>query len=658
MIRVDDVYIRLGAREVLRGVSLNIREGECLAVVGPNGCGKTTLLRLIAGLAHADRGTITMPNAWTVGYLPQEADVTAEHSLMDELRDAFAEAQAALDEMAVLEHQMAEADPDSPEHDRVLRRYGECQHLVEHYDSHTIEPRIQRVVAGLGFRAADLARPCLEFSGGWQMRILLAKLLLRDPDVLLLDEPTNHLDLETTLWLEQWIARCGRTVVMVSHERATMDRLAHRIVCLEQGRADIYTGDYSSYLAQSEAKREQHWAAYLDQQKQIASMESFIRRFRATASRARLVQSRIKQLEKIERIEQPFHPTAIHFNFPQPPHSHHDVVTLKDLGHAYGRVRVFSGLELTIHRGERVGLVGVNGAGKSTLLRLIAQREQPTKGECVIGGKVELAYFAQYDAETLTSTRTVLEALQATAPFGQAQKARDVAGAFLFSGDDAEKPLAALSGGERTRLRLARMLFSPVNLLLLDEPTNHLDVSSRATVERALEKYTGTVVVVSHDRVFMDRVTDRIIELDAGAARTYPGTYSDYLAWKERLIAEQSGGTEGPSQEPVARTRPTQQSAPASSPTGKEERVRQRREHKAAARKRRALERRIESLESEIAQHEARLDELQHQMADPALATDHKRLVELAAEHKKMSETHSQLLKEWEDASRDLDELR
>ncbi|MBN1917879.1 MAG: ABC-F family ATP-binding cassette domain-containing protein [Verrucomicrobia bacterium] len=651
MIRVDDIHIRLGAREVLRGVSLNIRDGECLAVVGPNGCGKTTLLRLIAGRMRPDRGTITMPNAWTVGYLPQEADVTAEHSLMDELRDAFAEAQAALDEMTVLEHEMAVVDPTSAEHDRILHRYGECQHLVEHYDSHTIEPRIRRVAAGLGFRETDLARSCREFSGGWQMRILLAKLLLRDPDVLLLDEPTNHLDLETTLWLEQWIARCGRTVVMVSHERATMDRLAHRIVCLEQGRADIYTGDYSSYLVQSEAKRAQHWAAYEEQQKQIASMEAFIRRFRATASRARLVQSRIKQLERMERIEQPFHPTAIHFNFPQPPHSHHDVIKLRNLGHAYGDLRVFSGLDLTICRGERVGLVGVNGAGKSTLLRLIAGREQPTEGECTIGGKVELAYFAQYDAETLTSTMTVLEALQSTAPFGQAQKARNVAGAFLFSGDDAEKPLAALSGGERTRLRLARMLFSPVNLLLLDEPTNHLDVSSRATVERALEKYTGTVIVVSHDRVFMDRATDRIIELDRGVARTYPGTYSDYLAWKERVLAEQADTGEESGPQPAVHARPIHQ------PATKEERVRQRQEHKATARKRRALERRVESLEGDIGQHEARLSELDAAMADRALATDHDELARLAAQRTAAAEKHNRLLAEWEKTQEQIEAL-
>jgi len=638
MIRIDDIHIRLGAKHVLRGVSLNVREGECLAVVGPNGCGKTTFLRALAGLEQTDRGTITMPNAWTVGYLPQETVVTIEHSLHEELLDAFAGAQAALDEMARLEHRMATVDAASPEHEQILRRYGECQHLLGHYDVHTIEPRIHQVAAGLGFSDADLARSCREFSGGWQMRILLAKLLLRDPDVLLLDEPTNHLDLESLLWLEQWIARCGRTVVMVSHERATMDRLARRIVCLEHGYADIYTGDYSSYLVQSQAKREQLWAAYEQQQREIARVEAFIRRFRSNEKRAALVQSRIKYLAKIERVEQPFHPTAIHFDFPHPPRSHRDVVTLKDLGHAYGAVRVFSGLDLTIERGDRVGLVGVNGAGKSTLLRLVAGREQPTEGECRVGRKVELAHFAQYDLESLASDATVLDALRAAAPVGQAQRARDVAGAFLFSGDDAEKPLSVLSGGERTRFRLARMLFSPANLLLLDEPTNHLDVSSRTTVERALQAYTGTVVVVSHDRVFMDRVTNRIIELEDGSAHVYPGTYSEYLAHKERLLAEQSGLDDASGTEKKGRP----------APMAKAERIRQQKTRKAVTRKRRALERRIESLEQQIEQREARLAELQQRMADPALATDHEQLATLGDEHATLAREHKQMLKDWE----------
>jgi ATP-binding cassette subfamily F protein 3 len=644
MIQIDDVHIRLGVKPVLKGVSLNVRGGECLAVVGPNGCGKTTLLRLVAGLERADRGAISMPNAWTVGYLPQEADVTTEHSLKDELLDAFAEARAALDKMARLEKQMASVDADSPEHEQILRRYGECQHLTEHYDTHTIEPRIHRVAAGLGFAQTDLARSCREFSGGWQMRILLAKLLLRDPDVLLLDEPTNHLDLESTLWLEQWLERCGRTVIMVSHERATMDRLADRIVCLEHGTADIYTGDYSSYLVQSEAKREQLWTAYEQQRREIARIEAFIRRFRSNEKRAALVQSRIKHLAKLERLEPPFHPTAIHFDFPQPTRSYRDVVTLSNLGHRYGELRVFSGLELTIHRGEKVGLVGVNGAGKSTLLRIMAGREEPTEGECRIGRKVERAHFAQYDPGSLASTTTVLAALEAAASIGQAQRARDVAGAFLFSGDEVEKPLSALSGGERTRFRLARMLFSPANLLLLDEPTNHLDVSSRATVERALQAYTGTLVIVSHDRVFMDRVTNRIVELENGSMRAYPGKYSDYLARKERLVAEAAGVAD----------EPAERAAPASEPTTKDTRTRRYKERKALGRKRRALERRIASLEADVEQHEARLDELQRQMADPALAADHGKLAKLGRDHARLRRDCDAKLKEWETAHADL----
>jgi len=638
MICVDNIHIRLGTRPILRGVNLNIREGECLTIVGPNGCGKTTLLRILGGLERADSGQVRMPNWMTVGYLPQEADLDVSRSIEEELLDAFADAQAALAEMTLLEGRMSSVDPASPEHDRLLHRYGECQHLVEHYESYSLGAQVQRVAAGLGFAPGDMARSCREFSGGWQMRVLLAKLLLRAPDVLLLDEPTNHLDLESTLWLEEWIKRCGRTVVMVSHERATMDRLADRIVCLEHGTADVYTGDYSSYLEQSALKREKQWVAFKRQQDEIASMEGFIRRFRYTASRASLVQSRIKQLAKIERVERPFHPTAIRFDFPPAPRSYHEVLTLKDLGHSYGELQVFSGVNLAITRGEKVGLVGVNGAGKSTLLRIMTGREAPTAGECRLGRKVERSYFAQYDTQSLVSDTTVLAALEASAPAGQAQRARDVAGAFLFSGDDVEKPLRALSGGERTRFRLAQMLFSPANLLLLDEPTNHLDVSSRATVERALHAYAGTLVVVSHDRVFMDRVTDRMIEIEHGEVRLYPGKYSDYLAHKRKVLAEREGLGEAPGPGDTSAT----------GPTVKELRIREHKNRKAEARRRRAMERRIEKLERDIEQHEARVAELEFAMADPAAATDYDRLEPMAEEHRLLKAAHARMLGEWE----------
>lgn len=615
----------------MRGATVNVHDGECVAVVGPNGCGKSSLLKTVAGIETLDDGEIRIPNRMSVGYLPQEANLDVDRSLQDELLTAFTEVQAALIEMTDLEKKMVETDPASEEHARVLERYAECSHIVEHQDGYSLEARTRRVAAGLGFVMDDMSRPCKEFSGGWQMRILLARLLLRKPDIILLDEPTNHLDLESTLWLEQWIQDCGRTVMLVSHERATMDRLANRIICLDRGKAEIYPGDYSKYLALSEKKRNDEWNAYQRQQKEITAMEKFIRRFRATASRAALVQSRIKQLDKIERIEPPFHPTAIHFSFPRAPRSYQDVVKLKSLGHSYGDIKVFSSLDLTISRGEKIGLVGVNGAGKSTLLRIMAGRETAAEGECRTGKNVRTTYFEQYDTSTLNSDVSLLRSIESTAPRSEVGRARDLLGAFLFSGDDVDKPLRALSGGERTRFRMARILFSPANLLLLDEPTNHLDVSSRATVEKALQNYSGTLVIVSHDRVFMDRVTTKIVEIENGSIRVYPGTYSDYFAYKRKTMAD-----ENTSEKTVPRN------------VEKEQRIREREAKKARDRKLRAIDRDIDAVETSITDHEKRTAELEMKMADPEIAADYDALSPISQEHRLLTQEHERLLKEWE----------
>ncbi len=645
MISLTNIRLRYGDREVLKGVNLNIRDGECLAIVGPNGCGKSTLLRIIAKMEQPDSGEVVHPNRLTLGHLPQEANLDSSRTLETELLSSFAEVQDALSEMAQIEHAMAYLPHDSPEYERLLRRYAEASHCVEHGDGYQLEAKVRRVAAGLGFRPEDLRRPCREFSGGWQMRILLAKLLLRKPDVLLLDEPTNHLDLETMLWLEEWIRTGKRTVVMVSHERAFMDRLAHRIVCLEQGTAEVYPGDYSHYVEQSALKREALWKAYEHQQREIAAAEAFIRKFRYNAARAPQVQSRIKLLDKIERLEPPFHPTAIHFDFPPAPPSYRDVLTLRNVGHRYGDLRVFSNVNLIVTRGEKIGLVGVNGAGKSTLLRILAGRERPTEGEVVVGGNVSIAYFAQYDLDRRNSSQTVLQAIEAAAPLGQASRARDVLGAFLFTGDDVEKPLSVLSGGERTRFRLAEMLFSPANLLLLDEPTNHLDITSRATVEDALQSYTGTVIVVSHDRVFMDKVTNRILEIEDGRVSTFPGTYSDYLLHKQMMV-EREGLTDNGDADPSP--------APARPGRSKEQRLLARERQKARARKVHSLARKIAALESQIAAQEARLAELDRQMAAPAVASDYSRLAPLMEERLRTETDLRRNLDQWENLQQEL----
>ncbi|MEJ2744597.1 MAG: ABC-F family ATP-binding cassette domain-containing protein [bacterium] len=653
MINIGKVHLSLGGHPILRGVDLTIKDGECLAVVGPNGCGKSTLLKAIAGIERPDTGAIRMPKRMTVGYLPQESGMESGRSLREELLGAFVEVQAALREMALLTEQMGKTDPDSVAHARIIRRYAECAHLVEHRDGYMLDSKVARIAAGIGFSTEDLARPCSDFSGGWRMRILLAKLLLSKPDVILLDEPTNHLDLESTLWLEDWIEKCGRTVVLVSHETATMDRLADRIVCLEQGKAEVYVGNYAHYLTASRLRRDTQWQAYTRQRKEIEAMEAFINRFRANAARASLVQSRIKQLEKIKRLEPPFHPTAIHFSFPKAPESYHDVLELRDIGHAYGENRVFSGINLTISRGEKIGLVGVNGAGKSTLLRILAGRETPIEGKRIVGRKVSIVYFAQYDTETLAADTTLLNAVAEVAPTGEAARARDLLGAFLFSGDDVSKPLSALSGGERTRFRLARILFRPANLLLLDEPTNHLDITSRATVERALAAYTGTMIIVSHDRAFMDRVTNKIVEIDNGSARVYPGRYSDYLAYKQSLISEGAR----PGEESSIDKEPAATKASSGMPTPKEQRIRERREAKARERSIRIINKKIGAIETKIGRHEALLAELDAKMAEPAMASAYAELESLDRESHELSLECQRMLEEWEALHAELEGL-
>lgn len=646
MISISNIHLTLGSQYILKGVDLNAQDGECAAVVGPNGCGKSSLLKVIFGIEKPDQGQISIPNKSTMGYLPQEADLAVDHTLETELKSAFIEVKSALNEMQELEHKMTEMNPDSDQYQSILNKYADLTHFIDLHDGYNMDHQINRVASGLGFKVQDMPRSCREFSGGWQMRILLAKLLLRKPDIILLDEPTNHLDLETILWLEKWIKGFFGTILMVSHERAFMDRVVSKIYCLENGTGDMYKGSYSDYLVQSKLKREQHEKSYEAQLEEIARIEAFINRFRYNASKAALVQSRVKQLERIVRIPKPFHPTAIHFSFPSAPKSYNEVYVLKNLGHSYGAKKVFSDVHVTIRRGDKIGLVGVNGAGKSTLMRILAGKENSTKGNCIVGQNVNMQYFAQYDIDTLQSEQTLLQAMESTAPMGEQQKARDVLGAFLFSGAAVDKPLRALSGGERTRFRLARILFSPANVMLLDEPTNHLDITSRATVEKALQDYKGTVIVVSHDQVFMQRVTNRIFEIENGQLRVFPGNYEDYIRIKERMIDEENKEEQNNniSKETIADN----------ALTSKEQRMKEHEDRKARDRQKRSIEKKITQTENEIEQAEKRISELDTEMSDPKIATDYSKLSQLNSEKSKFAETYTKLLEQWEQLQEEL----
>lgn len=536
MLGVNRLEKRFKGQVLLDGANFQLEPGEKAALVGINGSGKSTILRICAGLIEPDAGEIAMSRGAVIGYLPQHAELDSDRTLVEELRTVFADVQSHFEETEALGHKMAELDHKSEEFERVAERFSEIQHELDRLQAYELDSRIDRVVAGLGFSIQDRDKVCARFSGGWRMRILLAKLLLQNPDVMLLDEPTNHLDLETMIWLENWIRNSDATVLFVSHERKFMDSLANRVIEVHEGRIAIYRGGYTDYLRQRDERWAQWKREYENQQEEIAHLKKFIDRFRANASKATLVQSRVKALEKIVRIPAPPRPQAsIHFRFPEPDRGSKEVFAVEKVSKIYGPVTALNNVEVSFFRGDKVALVGLNGAGKSTLLKVLAEVEKPTSGRVVRGTRSTVEYFAQYDADGLTPGQTIEQEISTVAPIGHMDQARALLGGFFFSGDDLQKPVDVLSGGERTRLRLAKMLFSGANALLLDEPTNHLDIASRATLEQALKDYAGTVIFVSHDRSFLDSVATRVVEVREGVVRCFPGNYTEYCLFLKTL---------------------------------------------------------------------------------------------------------------------------
>ncbi len=673
MITANNLTIYLGGELILNDATFQAPDGERIAIVGPNGAGKSTLMKAIKGLVSVESGEVLLPKGSTIGYLPQSANLVSHRTIREEMRSIFEDALSAFGEMEDLEHRMGEVDHETDAFRHIATRYDFLLSEINRLDAYAMDANIGQVSAGLGFATSDLDRSCGEFSGGWQMRVELAKVLLARPDILLLDEPTNHLDLETIQWLEEWILNLKANVLFVSHERSFMDRLADRIFEIDRTQLTIYKGNYSDYLDLREERRLIQQRAFENQQREIERAESFITRFRAQANKAAGVQSRVKMLEKLERLTPPTSDAAtIHFQFPQPPRSVKEVIQIKDVRQSYGDLTVFEDVNLTIYRGERVALVGVNGAGKSTLMKLIAGEEKPTAGLCEIGLNVEKQYFAQYEDDALRSGYTVKQSLESVAPLGEAQKARNVAGAFLFKDDDVDKPVTVLSGGEKTRLRLAMMLFSPANLLLLDEPTNHLDIGSRQTLEKALSEYTGTVVMVSHDRTFVDRVANRIIEIANGEAREYWGSYREYLKKHRQEIGLQA--RDFPAGHPKASQEET---LPGGAPTSEEQkllddmkaveprqaskaqRMAQRRNdaetRKEARRRIKPLRDRVRALERDIEQLEKREEEIERILADPVTYANPDRIADLGREKKETAEKLAETMTRWEQAGEELE---
>ncbi len=543
MLSLQNAGKRYGPRVLFLEASWLIRAREKTALVGANGTGKSTLMKALAGLETLDYGSLQQTRGMSIGYLPQEGLRLAGRTVFEECLTVFDELREMEKEIEHLAGQLAVLDHTGAEYESAAERFSMLQERFHALDGYALDAQVGGVLTGLGFGKQDWARQTDEFSGGWQMRIALAKLLLAKPNLLLLDEPTNHLDLETRNWLEDYLHAYPFGYILISHDRYFLDVTIDRTVEIWNKRLNIYQGNYTKYLSQKDERRTQLESAYRNQRIQIEHLEAFINRFRAQATKAKQVQSRIKELEKIERIEIPEEEPIIHFKFPQPPPSGRTVVTAEGLAKSYGEKEVLKNVDFTIERGDRVALVGVNGAGKSTLIRLLTGDETPSAGSVRPGHNVISEYFAQDQYKVLNGDARMLDDVSRAALKVPEQALRSLLGCFLFTGDDVFKPLGVLSGGERNRYALARILVSPSNFLLLDEPTNHLDMRAKDVLLEALAAFSGTVVFVSHDRYFIDRLATRVLEVESGNVTSHEGNYEDYL--RRKGIASSSPSEDG-----------------------------------------------------------------------------------------------------------------
>jgi ATP-binding cassette subfamily F protein 3 len=529
MLRLEHISKIYPTGEVLKDVSWEVKPNDRIGLVGVNGAGKSTQLKIIAGEIEPTAGEVIRPANLHIAYLTQEFEVDPCRTVREELWRAFADANQVHEALKAVHQQMEAASPD--ELDRLIHQMDRWQRQFEALDGYGLEARIEKILPEMGFQSEDGDRLVSAFSGGWQMRMSLGKILLQSPDLLLLDEPTNHLDLETIEWLETYLKGLTTPMVIVSHDREFLDRLCTQIVETERGVSTTYLGNYTAYLQQKEEAQMAQLSAFERQQKELEKQQAFVDRFRASATRSTQAKSREKQLEKVERIEAPTGDVkTLHFRFPPAPRSGREVVIIQDLVHTYGDKILFLGAELLIERGDRVAFLGPNGSGKSTLLHLMMGMEQPTDGILKLGDhNIIPGYFEQNQAEALDLTKTVMDTIHDEVPDWKNEEVRTLLGRFLFSSDTVLKPVAALSGGEKARLALAKMLLRPANLLILDEPTNHLDIPAKEMLEEAIRNYDGTVIVVSHDRYFISQVANKIVEIRDGELRLYRGDYHYYL---------------------------------------------------------------------------------------------------------------------------------
>lgn len=539
MIEIQEVFLQYGPKVLFNNISSVIGTRDRIGLVGSNGAGKSTLIKLLLGETEADKGNIVQPSYVSLGYLPQDGIEVSGRTLYQEVETAFEDMLSLQGKIDEADAQMLEMDTSSEEYYELIDMIGEWEHKLEEHEPEKMKSNIEKMLLGLGFGMSDLDRDTGEFSGGWQMRIALAKLLLKEPSLLLLDEPTNHLDILSQFWLEQYLIRYEGSIMVISHDRAFLDAITNRTLHLSMGEMNSYSGNYSFYEKESQAHKDQLRKARDNQDKEIARQKEFINKFRSNGKKASIVQSRIKALDKMERIQLPKEEKKMYFRFPEPPIASAKVIELERVTKTYGDIRVFDNLDFHIEKGDRIAIVGVNGAGKSTLARILAGVEPYQSGERTTGINTVIAYFAQQQTNELNPENTVLEEVQKAAfdANNQETNPRAVLGALLFSGDDALKKTSVLSGGERNRLALAKMLTKRANTIILDEPTNHLDIRSKEVLQEAVQLFKGTVILVSHDRDFLDPLVNKVLEVRKDGTRMLTCNVSEYIA---RIQEEQA----------------------------------------------------------------------------------------------------------------------
>ncbi len=541
MLSINHLDIRYGEKYLFKDVSLQLYAGNRIGLVGVNGAGKSTLLKIMAGVAASDDGVVTTAKNTSIGYLPQEStEQLAGRTLYQEAQTAFSALFAMQAELEELHQKLGELVPDSKEFTQILQRHGEIQHQLDSSQIYSLQAKIEKVLLGLGFKPEDMQRPVSEFSGGWMMRLKLAKMLLEEPSLLLLDEPTNHLDLASLTWLEDFLRDYKGAMVIVSHDRAFLDSSTSATWEVRGGKVTIYKGNYTFYLKDKEERRAIEKAAYENQQAQIRQTMRFVERFRAKSTKASQVQSRLKQLDKMELIELSEDERVMKFRFPPAPPSGRDVLRVENLAKSYGKKQVFRDGKLQLQRGDKVAVVGVNGAGKSTLLKILAENITKDTGEIRFGANVVRTYFGQHQAQELAASLSVLDTMALAGEGMTVTEMRSLLGAFLFRGEEVDKKVSVLSGGEKSRLALAKMIAVPANLMLLDEPTNHLDMSSQEILQEAMGQYEGTIIVVSHNRYFVDSFVNKVLEVKDGQLTIFEGNVSEYLRKREEMAEKEN----------------------------------------------------------------------------------------------------------------------